>query len=179
VARRFDSKSGTAIRLIQKTLRDLNAKRFEIKHTYTEKKEAVAIMFTVVGSDKIEREYRFICDNYENPTDNLTAAQLTLQHWFKIIYDYRVRIEGQKSTVESLLGAFRVLPSQQILIKALPDPDRRTPNEVLGIAPDANRDEINRAFREKAKENHPDKGGDAESMIRVTKARDDMLARIS
>lgn len=179
MTRRFSNQPSTAITGIQKTLKDLGSKQHEIKQSYNGGKESVAIMFTMVGSDKLEREYRFICDTYESPADNLRAAQLTLQHWYHILFDYRVRIEGQKSTVETLLAAFRVLPSQQVLIKMLPDPDNKQPHQILGIAYDANRDEINRAFREQAKVLHPDKGGDKDSMIRITKARDEMLARLS
>jgi curved DNA-binding protein CbpA len=42
---------------------------------------------------------------------------------------------------------------------------------VLGVAPDADEDEIRRAYRERAKEVHPDAaGGDEEAFKRVTEA---------
>jgi len=179
MTRRFSNKHETAIAGLQTTLKKLGAKQFEIKQSYSGGKESVAIMFTMVGSDKMEREYRFICDNYSDPKDNLRAAQKTLQYWWSILFDYKVRIEGQKSTVETLLAAFRVLPSQQVLIKMLPDPDKKQPHEILGIAYDANRDEIQRAFREQAQVVHPDKGGDNESMQRLIRAKDEMISRLN
>ena len=179
MTRRFTNRQETALKGLRTTLDKLGAKQFEIKQQFKDGKEAVAIMFTMVGSDKVLREYRFICDNYPDQQDNFRAAQYTLQHWWSIIYDYKVRIEGQKSSIETLLSAFRVLPSQQVLIKALPDPDKREPNEILGVAFDANRDEINRAFRELAQKHHPDHNGDSETFQRIMKAKDEMLSRFA
>ena len=38
-------------------------------------------------------------------------------------------------------------------------------HELLGTRPDATRDEIRRAFRDAAKQQHPDRGGDAAAFI--------------
>lgn len=48
--------------------------------------------------------------------------------------------------------------------------------EVLGVARDANRDQINTAYRRLASEAHPDKGGTAERMAEINRARDEGLA---
>lgn len=42
--------------------------------------------------------------------------------------------------------------------------------DVLGVAPDATADEIKRAYRKRARESHPDTGGDEEEFKRVTHA---------
>jgi DnaJ-class molecular chaperone len=42
--------------------------------------------------------------------------------------------------------------------------------DVLGVAPDASRDDIRRAYKKLAMEHHPDKGGDPGAFIRVTAA---------
>ncbi len=48
--------------------------------------------------------------------------------------------------------------------------------EVLGVPRDANRDQINTAYRRLASEAHPDKGGTAERMAEVNRARDEGIA---
>lgn len=51
-------------------------------------------------------------------------------------------------------------------IKRLKRP-RYNPFDVLGISVSAPEEEVKRAYREKAKEHHPDKGGDKEQFIRL------------
>ncbi len=49
----------------------------------------------------------------------------------------------------------------------------RSPQEVLGVRPGSTQDEIDKAFREKAKTAHPDKpGGSVEAMQALTEARE-------
>lgn len=55
------------------------------------------------------------------------------------------------------------------------DPDEPTRAEAyatLGVDPDADEGEIKRAYREKVKEVHPDRGGDEEAFRSVTRAYD-------
>ena len=56
---------------------------------------------------------------------------------------------------------------------ALPPPSRsKQPHEILGVRPDATPEEIEAAFREKAKVAHPDRaGGSAEAMQELNEAR--------
>ena len=44
--------------------------------------------------------------------------------------------------------------------------------EILGVVETATQDEIKKAYRQKAKELHPDKGGDEEMFKKVTNAYD-------
>jgi hypothetical protein len=53
----------------------------------------------------------------------------------------------------------------------------RCPFTLLGLPKTASVDEIRRAFRQKALDTHPDRGGDAEAFIEVTWARDEAIAR--
>ena len=46
---------------------------------------------------------------------------------------------------------------------------------ILGLAPPVTADDIRRAFRAKALETHPDRGGDAAEFIAARRARDEAL----
>lgn len=62
-------------------------------------------------------------------------------------------------------------------------PDVNDPFEILGVRRDRARkiapEDLRAAFRQRAKEAHPDKGGDADSFQRLKKAFDDALAELS
>ena len=60
---------------------------------------------------------------------------------------------------------------------ALPAP--RSSWHVLGIEEGADEEEIERAFRTKAKECHPDRGGSDEAMAELSSARADALSKTS
>lgn len=49
-----------------------------------------------------------------------------------------------------------------------------TPFDVLGIDPDANRAAVERAYRRRVKETHPDLGGSASEFLRVREAYEDI-----
>jgi len=48
--------------------------------------------------------------------------------------------------------------------------ERQQALAVLGLPPDATRQEIKRRYRELAKKNHPDRGGDQKEMRRIIAA---------
>lgn len=61
-------------------------------------------------------------------------------------------------------------------------PDPNDPFEILGIGRGSRKmapEDLRAAFRQRAKEAHPDKGGDANSFHRLKKALDDALAELS
>jgi curved DNA-binding protein CbpA len=47
--------------------------------------------------------------------------------------------------------------------------------DLLGLSAESTRDDVMRAFREKAYEHHPDKGGDPAIFRRLVEARDRAL----
>lgn len=50
------------------------------------------------------------------------------------------------------------------------------PHEILGISLSADRETIKRAYRQKARQHHPDRGGDAKQFIDIRRAYDEMLS---
>jgi curved DNA-binding protein CbpA len=51
-----------------------------------------------------------------------------------------------------------------------------SPFDILGIDPDANEEEVKRAYRRRAKETHPDRGGSAEGFLLVRTAYEEIKA---
>lgn len=46
------------------------------------------------------------------------------------------------------------------------------PFKILGVSPNATKDEVQKAYKKKAAEVHPDKGGSHENMIKVNAAKE-------
>lgn len=171
--RRFSAQISTAQKGLEKVMERMDAVNYEI---IQRNGHQVIIMFILQDEKGFQREYRYICDQFENIADNFRAAQLALDYLWRIHDDYQVRAEGGDPSLQTVFQGFRVLPSQQVLLKSLPDPEKREPWEILGITRDANRDEINKAFRELSKTHHPDKGGTQAGFVRIITAKDDMVA---
>ena len=62
-------------------------------------------------------------------------------------------------------------------VPARPPAELVTDAALLGVRPDASREEVMAAFRSKAKAAHPDAGGDPETFKRLLKARAALLLR--
>lgn len=107
-------------------------------------------------------QYAAACDRYTKLRDNVRAVGLYLNE--------KRKMENRPVTTgESEFTNLR-LPSGDEVVA----PDR-TPRQVLGVGPDAGRAEIVDAFRERVKETHPDRGGNAEEHQRVLDAREELL----
>lgn len=84
--------------------------------------------------------------------------------------------------VEARHGGLRIVQQTFTGFLALPAPDQfsgRTAWEVLGVQPNAPRETIEAAHREKAKTLHPDRGGAPEGMAELNMARDAALASVA
>lgn len=104
------------------------------------------------------------CDSWDNPRDN---AQ-DLYH-----YLHETRMQEQRGTVtaESEYDKLRLPSGDSDMVAGEPPA-----HEVLGVDRDADRDEVQSAFRERVKEVHPDRGGDEESFARVKRAREKLVS---
>lgn len=81
---------------------------------------------------------------------------------------------------EARHGGLRIVQQTFTGFVALPPPSDEKPWwEVLGLNRNAKRDDIEAAYREKAKTAHPDRGGDAASMSDLTAARNAALQEVA
>ncbi|QDV34948.1 J domain-containing protein [Tautonia plasticadhaerens] len=96
--------------------------------------------------------------------DRYLKLEENLQAIHHVIEAERTKLRhGGLNLVRASFRGYAALPSPL----AFPD----SPWEVLGIQPGVSREEIERAFREKAKSAHPDAGGDPDAMARLNDAR--------
>jgi hypothetical protein len=99
-----------------------------------------------------------------------------------IAVDRYTGVAGNLGAVAATLEAMRAIERHggaEILERAftgftaLPGPEQ--PWEVLGISSQATKEEVDKAYKRLAHKHHPDRGGDAEQMTRINRARDALL----
>ena len=72
---------------------------------------------------------------------------------------------GSGDMVNQAFTGFVALPSQE------------NPYDVLGVRPTATQDEIDAAYRQKARHAHPDAGGSTEAMQRLNDAKNKLKGK--
>lgn len=110
----------------------------------------VAVYFTYK-----KRPMCFACDRWKNVEENMWAIAKTI--------DALRGIErwGSGQMVEQAFTGFTALPAPEAWW------------QVLGLkGPNVPRDEIEQTHRRLAMQHHPDRGGDADKMARINRARD-------
>ena len=111
----------------------------------------VAVYFTWRG-----QQYAFACDCWQKVEFNLQAIRKTIE---------AVRGIARWGTGEMVAAAF-------VGFKALPEQAGGTSWwHVLSVAESASQEEINAAFKAKARLTHPDAGGSQEAMQQLNDAR--------
>lgn len=108
----------------------------------------VAVYFTLRG-----QQMCFACDRWDEIKDNMQAIHKTIEALRGI------ERWGSGDMVQQAFTGFLALPSQD------------DPYDVLGIKRGATGDEVELAYRQKAKICHPDMGGSADDMARINNAR--------
>lgn len=115
--------------------------------------KGVAVYFSYKG-----KQMCFACDRWDRVECNLWAIAKTIgalrgiERW------------GSGDMVQQAFTGFVALPSP------------KKPEDILGIRQGASHDEIDRAWREKAKKAHPDAGGTTDEMQEINEARRRLLA---
>lgn len=101
------------------------------------------------------------------PVDRYYSVASNLQAIHHILEARRVELRhGTLALVRATFTGF----------KALPAPAGKQWWDVLGVPHGATKDAIQAAYRKLASEAHPDKGGTAERMAEINRARDEGLA---
>jgi len=100
----------------------------------------------------------FACDRWDKVEHNLRAIAKTIEALRGI------ERWGSSDLMERAFNGF----------EALPAPEQWW--QVLGVGQGAGRDEISRAYRDKARAAHPDQGGSHAAMARLNAARDQALS---
>lgn len=109
----------------------------------------VAVYFGLKG-----KQMCFACDRWDKVQDNIYAITKTIEALRGI------ERWGSGSMVEQAFTGFVALPAP------------KDPHEILGVRPGATPDEIDAAYRQKAKAAHPDTpGGSVEAMQDLNEAR--------
>ncbi|MWG32954.1 J domain-containing protein [Halomarina oriensis] len=107
-------------------------------------------------------QFAAACDAWNNIRDNAQATALYLDAK-RALERYGV------ATAESEFATARLPSADDVVAGAAP------PHQVLGVDADATDREVRRAYRELAKDVHPDRGGDPDAFQRVNDAREAML----
>ena len=100
----------------------------------------------------------FACDRWTKVKDNIRAIEKTIEAMRGI------ERWGASDMLERAFSAFEALPAPGQTAK-------RTWWQILGVSETATKDEINAAYREKAKSSHPDSGGSDDDMSELNVAR--------
>lgn len=119
----------------------------------------VAVYYTWKGE-----QYALACDRYTTVTDNLQALNKTvnairgIERW------------GTGEMMKAAFSGFKALPEQSQSYSAW--------YEVLEVSQNANVNQIKEAYRRKAMESHPDRGGNSETFNRVQTAYQQGLSAV-
>jgi hypothetical protein len=108
-------------------------------------------------------QFAVACDAYTRLKDNVRAVYL----W---VNETRLRGNRPVRTGDTEFAAARLPSGEEDAVAAAPPP-----HEVLDVAPDAPETIVEGAYRAKVQQAHPDKGGSAEALKRVNRAREAML----
>ena len=114
----------------------------------------VAVYFLRNGKQMV-----FACDKWDRVKDNVRAIQKTIE---------AIRGVERWGASEMMERAFQAF-------EALPAPKSGHWADVLGVSRSATRDDVEAAYRKKAKTAHPDTGGSVEAMQKLSEAREAAL----
>lgn len=168
--RRFQAQPKTIQRDLQRVVSQMGATSLKVSQDIFE--GIAEIVF-----DRMGQRYVFRCDKYDDPMDNLRAAQLTISYLWRALEEYGVTSEQhalEKAFAQFFLG-FAATPDDSVLL--LGD-GKMEWWDILGVQQNANKSDVVNAFRSLAKVHHPDYGGSADDFKRLREAYEQALAKM-
>lgn len=108
----------------------------------------------------------------------MTEADLSALRAFRAAWWPLAARHGEDTLLRLLerFDAIRADTARRLLAIHLPGEPQPTDHALLGLAPGATRQDIDKAFRRLAQKLHPDKGGDAAAFDRIRQARDRLVS---
>lgn len=168
--RRFDAQPQTIQRELVGIISKMEATSLKINQDIF--KGTAEIVF-----DRAGQRYVFRCEKYENPLDNLRAAQLTISYLWRALEEYGVSSETKKleQVFSQFFLGFAATPDDSVLLLGSGQAQWW---EVLGVKQDANKQTVINAYRALAKIHHPDAGGNTDDFKRLRAAYEEAIRQV-
>lgn len=166
--RRFTAQPKTIQRDLRNVMTQMGATSLKVSQDMFE--GTAEIVF-----DRVGQRYVFRCDKYNEPLDNLRAAQLTITYLWRALEEYGVTSEAQtldRTFAQFFLG-FAAMPDDTVLLLGSGQEEWW---KVLSVEPEADREAIRNAYRALARLHHPDVGGTPEEFKRLRQAYEEGMA---
>jgi hypothetical protein len=162
MARRFTATQQSTIKDLQRIMTRISATSLRIDQDVMA--GGVKVIF-----DRAGKRYVRECKRWENSLDNLRAIGLQIEYLYRALEVLGADITETSFDVEfdRIFGGFLATPDDTALLLG----EGRAPWwEVLGVKPDATREDIRNAFRALSRVHHPDLSGNEEDFKRLNEA---------
>lgn len=160
--RRFEATSATTIRDLQRIMTKISATSLRIEQDVMG--GGVKVIF-----DRAGKRYVRECSKYENSLDNLRVIGLQIEYLYRALEVYAEDIIETSFDLEfdRIFNGFLATPDDTALLLG----DGKSPwYDVLGVKPDAAREDVRNAFRALSLVHHPDRGGNDEDFKKLNEA---------
>jgi hypothetical protein len=168
--RRFSATQQTTVKDLQRIMTKIAATSLRIEQDVMG--GGVKVIF-----DRGGKRYIRECTRWPESLDNLRAIGLQVDYLYRALEIYGVDMSEATFDQEfdNVFSGYLATPDD---ISLLLGDGKASWWEVLGIRPDANRDDVRNAFRALARIHHPDAGGNEEDFKRLRAAFDEAMKAV-
>lgn len=161
----------------QSTVKDLQRIMTKIAATSLRIEQDVMGGGVKVIFDRSGKRYIRECTRWPDSLDNLRAIGLQIDYLYRALEVYGVDMSEVTFDQEfdNVFAGYLATPDDSALL--LGDGSAKW-WDVMGIKPDATREDVRNAFRALAKVHHPDAGGNEEDFKRLRKAFDEAMKEV-
>jgi hypothetical protein len=162
MSRRFSAQQTTIVKDLQRVMTNISATSLRIEQDVMG--GGVKVVF-----DRAGKRYVRECNKYENSLDNLRVIGLQIEYLYRALEVYAEDIVESSFDLEfdRIFSGFLAAPDDTALLLG----DGNLPwFEILGVRPEASKQDIRNAFRALSITHHPDSGGDEEDFKRINHA---------